>query len=152
MAQTRAQDRDEEDLSEAERQADRPKGSSWISTFLGGVASVLIPIVMSLGLIRQLQESITLEMILSIGVLVALVVLLFALSFRQRYNERAYLRAWKERQERQLALKHKRQAEAFDRNARESRQDIQSELEPDDEQAASIEIRLLRSAGLEQPS
>ncbi len=143
------------DQSEDISEADRSKMSTRTYAFLGIVASALVPVVMSLGLIRQLQESISLEMLFSIGALVILIVLLFALSARQRYNERIYLRAWKARRDQQLALKHQRQMEALERGDRESRrraQSDQTDLESEDEAAWSIEARFLRSLGLETPS
>jgi len=151
MLRLQAKAQDDEGVSDA----DRPKRSNWMYLFLGGVASGLIPVLMSFGLIRQLQESVTLEVLLSIGVLAILIVLLFVLSARQRYNERTYLRAWKERQERQLALKQQRQLEALGRTARHSHRNTQSDQadwEGDDEQPSMIETRLLRSIGLEPPS
>ncbi len=137
-----------EDVSEP----DRSKTPTRIYAFLGVLASALVPVAMSLGLIRQLQASVTLEMLFSIGALLLLVALLFALSVRQRHNERIYLRAWKERRERQLALKHQRQMQALERSVRESRrraQPDQAEWESEDEQPLSMEARLLRSLRVE---
>ncbi|MCY4199817.1 MAG: hypothetical protein OXF31_08390 [Gammaproteobacteria bacterium] len=150
MLSLQAKDQDDEDITEAKR----AKSSHWMFAVIGGFASALVPIVMSLSFIRQFQETVTLEMLLLISVLVVLVVLLFAFSIRQRYNERLYLRDWKERQDRQLALKHERQMESLERGDRQSRRHEADQMEwgSDDEHFPSTETRLLRSLGLEPPS
>lgn len=134
---------------EGERdETEAPKKTTWLYTFLGVVLSALISLLTTVGLTRQLRELLTLEALIAIGVLVALVVLVFVLSVRQRYNEREYLRDWQERQGRQRARKLERQIELAKRTAHESRNQ-RTDTEQGDEQAMLPEESLLRSIGLE---
>ena len=150
MQRLQAKEHEEEEPVEAETS----KGWNWIYTSIGVVASALVPIIMSLNLIQRLGDIVTLEMLLSVGVLVVLVVLLLALSARQRYNERVYLRAWQERQRRQKEQLREQQLESelFAEEARRKKSRHPEDEEGVDERSSTLEDRLLRSVGLETPS
>ena len=121
-------------------------------TFLGAVASGLVPVAMSYGLLRRLGASVSFENLVMIGVLVILVAFILTVSIRQRYNERIYLRHWKARLERQRAREMRRRAQMREterhRSGQESRAARRNDAETD-ESDASFEERLLRSLGLE---
>lgn len=132
-----------------ERQA--TKISGW-STFIGGLASGLVPVAMSYGLLRQLRTSVSFENLVMIGILVVLVAFLLTVSIRQRYNERIYLRLWQARLERQRARELQRRAQMREvemyKSGKDSRTAKKSDAETDDADA-SLEERLLRSLGME---
>lgn len=137
-------------VEEGEKQ-ESAKKSGWY-TFIGAIASGLVPAAMSFGLFRQLRISVSFESLVMIGVLVILVAFMLTVSIRQRYNERIYLRHWKARIERQRAREMRRRAQmggaerlGTDQNSRSSKK---NEPEMDDSDA-SFEERLLRSLGME---
>lgn len=127
------------------------KITGW-STFIGILVSGLVPLTMSFGLIRHLRDSLNLETLVLIGIVVILVAILLTVSIRQRYHERAYLRLWEARRERQRAREmlrqaHMREAERY-RSGQDSRAARRAEAATEDTDA-SFEERLLRSLGLE---
>ncbi len=122
------------------------------STFIGVLVSGLVPLTMSFGLIRHLRDSLNLETLVLIGVVVILVAILLTVSIRQRYNERVYLRLWQARRERQRAREMLRQAQMREaqryRSSQDSRAGRRAEAAREDTDA-SFEERLLRSLGVE---
>ncbi len=127
------------------------KKNNWY-TFIGAVASGLIPVAMSFGLLRQLRTSVSFENLVMIGVLVILVAFILTVSIRQRYNERIYLRHWKARLERQRAREMRRRGQMRGTEGHRSGQDSRAVRRDDaeaDDSDASFEERLLRSLGME---
>lgn len=136
---------------EEEEEQKAAKISGW-TTFLGAVASGLVPVAMSYGLIQQLRTSMSFENLVLFGVLVILLAFLVTVSIRQRYNERIYLRLWQARLERQRERELRRRAQMGNAERNRSKQDSRAGNRSDPEPGtsdASFEERLLQSLGME---
>ncbi len=127
----------------------------WLYPAISIVATALVPIVISLGPLRNFLGAVEPVELIAVGVLIVLGFILAFTSARKRYEERLYLRLWKERQQEREAERRIEMREAERRWSRHDMYEFDAaeaapgEGDGQEEMEMPREQRLLRQLGLE---